>query len=236
MKDEELDEVLTKAARAGDSFDPRGLRLVTDSIKSSIRPVHPLPRRRWILLGLFLVCAAVAFAAAEHAGLFGFQKMDIEQRLLIFPALCLLTLAAADAFVSEMIPGALYRVSSDVLLLVITLALAALFAALFRDYRTDHFFAAGIACLAAGLLYAAPAAVLCWLLLRRGFAVNPTSAGLAAGALAGLAGTGMLELHCPNFQAAHVLVWHIAVVPSSAVICALIARLASLTKSRIATR
>jgi hypothetical protein len=35
---------------------------------------------------------------------------------------------------------------------------------------------------------------------------------MAAGTLAGLAGLGMLELHCPNFQLAHVLVWHIAVV------------------------
>jgi hypothetical protein len=26
----------------------------------------------------------------------------------------------------------------------------------------------------------------------------------------------MLELHCPNFEAAHLLVWHMAVVPLSA--------------------
>jgi hypothetical protein len=26
----------------------------------------------------------------------------------------------------------------------------------------------------------------------------------------------MLELHCPNLQAAHILVWHTAVVPVSA--------------------
>jgi hypothetical protein len=45
---------------------------------------------------------------------------------------------------------------------------------------------------------------------------------LAAGTLAGLAGVGMLELHCPNFQATHILVWHTAVVPVSAALGALL--------------
>ena len=59
-------------------------------------------------------------------------------------------------------------------------------------------------------------------MLRRGFAVNPPSAGLVAGTLGGLAGVGMLELHCPNFQAAHILAWHTAVVPVSAALGALL--------------
>jgi len=45
--------------------------------------------------------------------------------------------------------------------------------------------------------------------------VNSVSAGLMAGTLAGLAGVGLLELHCPNFQATHILVWHTMVVPVS---------------------
>ncbi|HXK04781.1 MAG TPA: NrsF family protein, partial [Verrucomicrobiae bacterium] len=65
-----------------------------------------------------------------------------------------------------------------------------------------------------------------WLVLRRGFAVNPMAAGLAAGTLASLAGVGMLELHCPNLEALHVLVWHTAVVPVSAFAGAVLARFA----------
>jgi hypothetical protein len=98
-----------------------------------------------------------------------------------------------------------------------------IFALLFRDYQTSDFFAAGIACLLTGLLFAFPAALLAWLVLRRGFAVNPVSAGLVTGTLAGLAGLAMLELHCQNFQAAHVLVWHIGVIPLSAAAGALVA-------------
>ena len=97
-----------------------------------------------------------------------------------------------------------------------------MFALVFRDYRTDHFISAGVACLLTGLLLAIPAAFLSWLLLRRGFAVNPLAAGLVGGALAGLSGVTMLELHCANFQALHVLVWHTAVVPVSAAAGALV--------------
>jgi hypothetical protein len=96
------------------------------------------------------------------------------------------------------------------------------FALVFSDYQTDHFIVAGLACLLTGLLIAIPAALLGWALLRRGYAVNPTAAGLAGGTLAGLCGLVMLELHCANFQALHVLVWHTAVVPVSAAAGALV--------------
>ena len=116
-----------------------------------------------------------------------------------------------------MIPGSRHRLSSGALLAIVSAALLGVFALLFRDYRTEHFFSAGIVCLLTGLLHALPAAFVSYLLLLRGFAVNPVSAGLVGGALAGLAGVTMLELHCSNFQALHVLFWHTAVVPVSAV-------------------
>jgi hypothetical protein len=112
-----------------------------------------------------------------------------------------------------MIPASRLRISPGALPVLSSVALLALLACLFRDYHTDHFFSAGIACLLTGLLHAIPAGLLSWLMLRGGFAVNPASAGLVAGTLGSLAGVGMLELHCPNFQATHILLWHTAVVP-----------------------
>ena len=138
--------------------------------------------------------------------------MSLLERALIFPVLFVLAWVSSVASVHEIVPGSRKRISSGALLVVVNLVLIGTFALLFRDYQTTHFFSAGIACLLTGLLYALPAAVLAWVVLRRGFAVNPAFAGMAAGTLAGLAGLGMLELHCPNFQLAHVLVWHIAVV------------------------
>jgi hypothetical protein len=86
---------------------------------------------------------------------------------------------------------------------------------LFHNYSVEDFVPRGVACLVAGLATAAPAGIGAWFLLRRGFAVDGRAAGLTVGALAGSAGVAMLELHCANLQAWHILVWHTAVMPLS---------------------
>jgi hypothetical protein len=222
MNDHEIDDLLKQAAQAPQDLDPLVLERIGGSIKSSLRPVRPLPPAGLMIVGLVLISAAVSLAGAARAGFIGFARMDLLERSLIFPVLVLLTWLAAASFVQQMIPASRRRVSPGMLLVLGCVALLAVFADLFRNYHTDHFVSAGIACLLTGLLHAIPAGLLGWLLLRRGFAVNSVSAGLVAGALAGLAGVSMLELHCPNFQAAHILVWHIAVVPVSAALGALL--------------
>jgi hypothetical protein len=100
-----------------------------------------------------------------------------------------------------MIPGSLRRVSPGALLGFGSAALLAVFAFLFRDYRTDHFFSmASCVCSPASSTPFLPrcSAGCCSGAASRS---NPVSAGLVAGVLGGLAGVGMLELHCPNFQA-----------------------------------
>jgi hypothetical protein len=215
VRDREIDEVLNKDAGSAQAPKPETLRSVADLIKSSLRPVRPLPPRWALTGGLVLVCVAVALGGAVRAGFLGIEKMDSLERALIFSLLGVFAWASASEFVNSMIPGSQRRLPSGALLGLGIAALLGVFALLFRDYQTDHFLSAGVACLLAGLLHAVPTGLLSWLLLRRGFAVNPVSAGLAAGTLAGLSGLGMLELHCSNFQAAHVLVWHTAVVPLS---------------------
>jgi hypothetical protein len=222
VKDEELDDVLKKAAQAPQDLDPLLLKRIGDSIKPSLRPVRPLPPVWRMTVSLVLVGAAVSLAGAARAGFFGIAKMNLLERSVIFPALGLLACFAAVCFVHQMIPASRIRVSPGALLALGSVALLAVFALLFRDYHTDHFFSVGIVCLLTGLLHAIPAGLLSWLMLRRGFSVDPASAGLAAGMLGGLAGVGLLELHCPNFQATHILVWHAAVVPVSAGLGALL--------------
>jgi hypothetical protein len=222
VRDEEVDEVLEKASRVAHEVEPALLKRVADSISSSLRPVRPLPPT-WVLTGaLVLICAAVALAGAARTGFYGIEKLGLLERVLIFSTLGILAWVAGKEFVGELIPGSRHRVSPAALLTVASVALLGVFALVFRNYRTDHFISAGIACLLTGLLLAIPAAFLCWLLLRRGFAVNSVSAGLVGGALAGLCGVTMLELHCVNFEALHVLVWHTAVVPVSAAAGALV--------------
>ena len=223
MKDEEIDDVLRETARSPHVLKAETLQRISDSIKTSLRPVRPLPPTWALAGGLVLVCAAVALAGAARAGFYGIEKMDSLERALIFSTLVVFAWVVGIGFVHEMVPGSRRRVAPGALLASVSGLLIGVFALLFRDYQTSNFVSAGIACLLTGLLFSVPAALLAWLLLRRGFAVNPVSAGLVAGTLAGLAGIGMLELHCQNFQAAHVLVWHTAVVPLSGAAGALVA-------------
>ncbi len=223
MRDEEVDKVLQNASGVAPQVEAALLKRIADSINSSLRPVRPLPPT-WVLTGgLALICAAVAVAAAACTGFYGIAKLGLWERVLIFSTLGILVWVAGKEFVSQLIPGSRQHLSVGALLTIGSAALLGVFALVFRDYRTDHFISAGVACLLTGLLLAIPAAFLSWLLLRRGFAVNSLAAGLAGGGLAGLSGVTMLELHCANFQALHVLVWHTAVVPVSAAAGALVA-------------
>jgi hypothetical protein len=222
MTDEDVDKVLQKTSRAASQVDPALLSGIADSINSSLRPVRPLPPT-WILTGeLAVICAAVAVTAAARTGFYGVEKLGLWERVLIFSTLAILVWMTGKEFVRQLIPGSRQPLSVGSILTIGSAALLGVFAMVFRDYRTDHFISAGIACLLTGLLLAFPAACMSGLLLRRGFAVNPVAAGLGGGALAGLCGVTMLELHCPNFQALHVLVWHTAVLPGSAAAGALV--------------
>ena len=215
MRDREIDEVLQRAAQTTHAVDPALLEGIAKSLGSSMQPVRPLPPT-WLLAGgLVLICAGMALAGAARAGFYGIEKLDVGERALIFTTLGILIWAASSGFVSEMIPGSSRRVAAGTLLGLGSVTLLTVFALLFRDYRTDHLVSAGVVCLMTGLLHAIPTGLIAEWLLRRGFAVHSIAAGLAAGTLAGLTGVTMLELHCANFQALHVLLWHTAVVPVS---------------------
>ncbi|MGD0493606.1 MAG: NrsF family protein [Steroidobacteraceae bacterium] len=216
MTDDQVDKVLEKASGATPEVDPALLKRIADSINMSLRPVRPLPPPWALTGGLALICAVVAVAAAARAGFYGVEKLSLWERALIFSTLGILVWVTGKELVGQLTPGSRQNFSGTSLLATISASLLGVFALVFHDYRTDHFISAGIACLLTGVLLAVPAAFLSWLLLRRGFAVNSVAAGLVGGALAGLCGVTMLELHCSNFQALHVLVWHIAVVPVSA--------------------
>jgi hypothetical protein len=230
MKDRDIDEILDRAAKAPHQVDPALLDRVSASLGATIRPVRPLMPAAQLAAVLLLTSAGFALVFAFALGTFGIQKMDVAEIGSIFPALGIFTWLVALVCVAEMTPGGLrWKVVTNpvTLLLVLMLIWLAIAAIFFHDYGTDFFVPQGIPCLRAGLIVAIPAGIAAWLVLRRGFPVNRTAAGLAAGTLAGLAGLLMLELHCPNFHALHIMMWHTAVVPISALAGALLARITS---------
>jgi hypothetical protein len=215
VRDDEIDDMLNRAAGPAPELDPALLDRITRSIGPTPPPVRPLPPWWTIAAGLSAVCVAVAVAGALLLGPHGIEKMQAWQVALVCPALAFLIWIGAARTVGETIPGSRRRFSAWVFPVAASIVLIAVFAILFQDYHTERFVSQGLVCLRAGLLQAIPAALAGWFLLRRGFAVNAAAAGMALGALAGLAGVSMLELHCVNFEAPHVMVWHTAVVPLS---------------------
>jgi hypothetical protein len=197
--------------------DPALLERIGGALVSNLRPVRPLPATGVLVMGLVGAFLIIALAGAGAMGFFGLRHLTPGAIALIFPPLTGLALLAGAASVNEMIPGSKRPFHPAVLPAAGCLLMAAIFAAIFPDHRTDSFVLQGTICLKAGLAWAAPAAAGTCLLLRRGFAVNGGAAGVAIGTVAGLAGVTVLELHCPNPRMPHMVVWHLAVVPVAAV-------------------
>ncbi len=224
MRDPEIDALLKRAAGAQPEVDPALVDRMAQSIGAAVAPVRPLPPV-WLLTGgLVLLCVVVAVAGGLILGPKGARRMDAGEAAAIFSTVLLLIGLVSRLCVAEAIPGSPRRVAPWMLTVWACLALAGVFGLLFHDYGTERFVRQGMACLTAGLAQAVPAAVGVWWILRRGFAVNAGAAGFAQGLLAGLAGVTMLELHCPNFEVPHLIVWHIAVLPIAGAVGMLVAR------------
>lgn len=231
MTDPNLDDVLRRAANSIPGPEPALLERISGSLGESISPVRPLPPARSLAFRLFLICAAIVIAGASLLGFGGVRQMNPAEVFVVFAVvtsiLWLAGISAIRAFSPGSAGGPAWRASA-----ISIVALIALFAAVFHNYGWNRFLAQGLICLVAGLVLAAVSGAAAAIALRRGFAVNPTAAGLAIGTLGGLAGAAMLELHCVDFHAPHLLVWHTAVVLVSAAVGAAAGAITERRRSR----
>lgn len=217
----EIDCMLERGAEAAPTVHPAVVENIVCSITGSLRPARRLPPRwaRWATL--FVGCGAVAFVGAAAAGFGGLAALGPWRGAAILTTLALLGAAVAHEVLARSIPGSRVHLNALPMLAGCCASLVFVYALMLHDYGSHEFVAAGLGCLEQGILHAIPAGLLGMILLRRGFAARPLSAALAGGALAALAGIGFLEMHCPNLEAAHRIVWHTAVLPLSAVLVGL---------------
>jgi hypothetical protein len=221
MKDSELDRILRTAARRPIEVSPAVLERIARSLRTSIEPVRPLPPT-WVLTSrLLAMYSMIAVAGAVLSGFDAIGGLNPKGRIAILVTLAILGYTTGRELVSQFIPGSRHFVAPRVLVATIVALLFSVSAFLLRNYRTDHLITAGVTCLTTGLICAAPAGLISAWILRRGFAVNPVSAGLVLGILSGIAGVAMLELHCANFQPLHLL-WHLLVVLVAGIVGALV--------------
>jgi hypothetical protein len=218
MTPADIDKVILQAADRSVSKepDPNGIEGAKAAIPRSIEPVRPIAPVPVFVSLFILVFMAVAAGGAAVLGVRGFPALSWTERVVISGVLLATAAMAAIASAREMSPAGGRRIAAAALVLT-ALILAIAFAGLFRNYDTSGFVAEGVPCLSAGLLFALPAGLVIWLLLRRGFLLDWRAAGIAGGTLAGLSGIGVLEVHCPILKAPHVMFWHLAVVLISGV-------------------
>jgi hypothetical protein len=200
-----------------DSPSPATLRQIAEGITANLRPVRPVAPARYFFGAIIGIFVSIVALGAYRMGAFAIAVMTPLQTAALLSALAIGTGLLTYSLVHQMVPGSRHRMHPGLLPVGIAIALAIAIVVLFQFQHERNFWANGWACIRAGIPIDLLAAVPFWLLLRRGAILSPSMTGAGAGLLAGLVGTSVLEIHCPNLDAWHILVSHLGV----AILCAL---------------
>ena len=194
------------------------LAQIEEKLVRNLRPVKPLWPRRYFAAAFSAIFVAVVWAGVYGLGANGMRAMSTEQLVVVLTVAAVSVAALSDSLARQMAPGDRHWMRPQALPVAVIVLLVAALAGWFEFKSEPEFWAHGLICGRAGVLFALATAAPFWLLLRRGVLLSGSTAAAAAGLLAGLAGTIVLELHCAIPGAAHVLVWHAGVAVLGAVI------------------
>jgi hypothetical protein len=204
MTNDDLDR-LWESRAAG--LRPEHANEIARRLAADLKPIRPLPPNGLLTTAFALIFSALALLGGLSLGDRALLRMDWLTALFTFAALGGSACLVAFALSGEMAPGR--RLAPPwVLVSGILLGLALVLASLFPNHPEPAFWLRAWRCLRTGLAAGSLAAALFWLILRRGAMLDPRASGALAGLLGGLAGTAMLEIHCPDFNLAHVLAGH----------------------------
>jgi hypothetical protein len=192
------------------------LKQIQSAMLADLRPVQPLAPSRVFLSAFVTIFLAVVAVGSLQLGAYGWGVLSALQRIVVFATLATGAGLLAFSMVRQMAPGGKHAIRPSLLPIGILVLLMLVIAAVFHSQEESAFVVNGLRCLRGGLTYAIPGAFLFWLLLRRGAILYPKPIGATAGGLAGLIGLTVLEVHCPNLNRYHILVWHLGVILVSA--------------------
>lgn len=198
------------------------------TLVSDLRPVRPLPPPGVLALLFAAICAISATLGVLRFGPFAMDVMSGAMAATIIGSVALVAGATSVSLAGQMFPGGRRHVRPEWLSPAAILLLLAVFLVVFPTEQVDDFWRAAWRCGSSGALVAAPAGLLTWTVLRRGSIASPVVTGATAGLVAGLAGTLMLEIHCPLLAISHELVGHLAVAAIASAIGAGIGALSRL--------
>ena len=215
-----------------DPPSPATLRQIEEGMTTNLRPVRPVAPARYFLGAFVGIFVSIVALGVYRLGAFAIAVMTPLQTAAILSTLAIGTGLLASSLVHQMVPGSRHRISPGLLPVGITISLIVAIAVLFQFQHERDFWGNAWACIRAGIPIGVLAAVPFWLVLRRGAILSPSMTGAATGLLAGLVGASVLEIHCPNLDAWHILVSHVGL----AILCALAGLFTGLTAEAIGGR
>ncbi len=184
---------------------------IAQTLASSLAPVRPLAsptRLAVVFLAIFAVCAAALTAAI---GTTGIRLTSAAQLTAISAILGIAAVLFSLALANQMIPASLRVLPFSALLALASAAVIAAIALLFPWTTPRLFLEEGWPCSAMETAIALPAALLFFLLARRGALFPGSTTGATIASLAVLLALAVLQFQCMFQQAPHLLVWHLGV-------------------------
>ncbi len=208
--DNSLERRLEKWASAppASQLRPEIRRNVQAMLTSSLTPVKPIPsqsRLVFVFLTVFTVCAAGLIAILNKAG---FHLMTGVQMAVMAAILASGGILFSLALAWRMVPGSRWGLPFSLVLTLSGLVPAAGIALLFPWRTSGAFVAEGWPCAALELIIAIPAAVVYWLIARRGALFASPGLGATLTGLAVFLALLPLQFQCMFQQAPHLLIWH----------------------------
>lgn len=196
---------------------PTSLHQIERRILADLRPVRPLARRSYFFAAFALIFGSCVALGVYRMGAFALAIMSPFQAWIILSVLAISSGSMAYSLTNQMAPGSRHRIPPRLLAYGILILMTVAIVTLFQFQHKGDFWARNWGCIRAGTPIALLAALPFWLVLRRGAVLQPVITGGATGLLAGLVGTSVLEIHCPNLDAGHALFSHLGV----SVLCAI---------------
>jgi hypothetical protein len=187
------------------------LKQIEAALLTDLKPVRPLASTG-VYFGAFAgIFVAVCILGCAVIGQLGWHALSELQKFAAFVPLAATGALLAFSLVRQMRPAAKHARSSALLSVGFFVLLLLIMAVIFKPAQESGFVRQGLACFRTGMSFAVPAAFLFSLLLLRGAALSPWLTGATAGGLAGLVGLAALEIHCPDLNVYHIVVWHVSV-------------------------
>jgi hypothetical protein len=189
------------------------LKQIEALVVADLKPVRPLaPAGVYLAAFAAIVIAGCLASWFYFTGQSGWEALSSLQKLLVFVPLVAIAVLLIFSVVRQMTPAARYTRTTALCAGCVFLLLLGLMTLILHPVHESAFVRTGLICLRNGMAFAIPVAFFSALVLLRGARLSPMLTGATAGGLAGLVGMAVLEIHCPNLNIYHILVWHVAVV------------------------